>query len=134
MSSCPRASLRSSINKSIKQELYEDAINTHEDDYDRRQEIESWSEKKKILYKNLDRLIDYHVDEIIEHVFQEKELQEIFQNDDRDNAEEIWKQRFLEYTIKAIRYVKPSQRIMNDSMDINDYVEIKLIEYDDDSK
>ena len=109
-------------------------MNINEDEFYRRQEIENWSERKKILYQNLDTLIDYHVNEIIEKFFEEKELQDVFENDGRENAETIWRDRFLEYTLKAIRLVKPSQRIMNDSMDINDYVEIKIIEYENDSK
>lgn len=118
----------------FQQELYEDAVNISKNEFYRRQEVENWSEPKKILYQNLDRLIDFHVNEIIEKLFEEKELQEVFQNDGRENAEIIWKERFLEYTLKAIRLVKPSKRTMNDSMDINDYVEIKLIEYKNDSK
>jgi hypothetical protein len=104
------------------------------DEYFRQQEKQSWPQSKKDLYDKLDNLIDEHWTDIIDHYFQEKELQEIFQNDDRDDAEAIWKQRFLEYTLKAVRLVKPSQRIMNDSMNINEYVEIELIEFDDDSK
>lgn len=109
-------------------------MNINEDEFYRRQEIENWSEPKKMLYQNLDKLIDFHVSEIINKLFEEKELQEIFENDGRENAKEIWSERFLEYTLNAIRLVKPSKRIMNDSMDINDYVEIKLIEYENDSK
>lgn len=82
----------------------------------------------------LDGLIETHVKQIIDHYFKERELKEIFQNDSRQNAEQIWKERFYEYTINAIRLVKPSQRVMDDSMDINNYVEIELIDYDDDSK
>jgi hypothetical protein len=122
------------INKNIMQEIEEYMYNTHIDEYHRLQEIDKWSTKKRELYDSLDRLIDYHVNEIIDYVFKEPELQEIFQNDDRNNAMEIWKERFLEYTIKAIRLVKPSQRLMKDTMNINDYVEIELIEHEDDSK
>jgi len=89
---------------------------------------------KKQLYEGLDRLIDYHIHEIIHHVFQEKELQEIFSNNENENSQETWKERFLEYTIKAIRLVRPSERLMKDSMNINDYVKIELIEHEDDSK
>jgi hypothetical protein len=122
------------INKNIMQEIEEYMYNTHIDEYHRLQEIDKWSSKKRELYDSLDRLIDHHVNEIIDFVFKESELQEIFQNDDRKNAMEIWKERFLEYTIKAIRLVKPSQRLMKDTMNINDYVEIELIEHEDDSK
>ena len=120
--------------KSIMQELQEDAYNTHIDDLQRRDELEGYSPQKKDLFNSLDRLVDYHVEEIIAHTFQEKELQEIFQNDDREDAEAIWKRRFMEYAIKAIRLVKPSQRLMKDTMDINDYIQIELIEHEDDSK
>jgi hypothetical protein len=122
------------MNKTIIQEIEDDAYNTHIDEYKRSEEINSWNPKKKEFYDGLDRLVDYHVREIIDDVFQEKELQEIFQNDEKDNSEAIWKNRFLEYTTKVIRLVKPNQRMMKDSMDINDYVEIKLIDNEDDKK
>lgn len=122
-------------NKKIMQEIEEEIYNTHYDELQRKREAEGWSENKRKLYENLDSLVDFHVEEVISHIFKEtKELQEIFQNDERDNAEQVWKERFLEYTIKAIRLVKPSTRLMNDTMDINDYVEIELIEHEDDSK
>lgn len=120
--------------KSIMQEIQDDVYNTHIDDLQRRDELEGYSNQKKDLFNSLDRLVDYHVEEIITHTFQEKELQEIFKNDGGEDSEAIWKQRFLEYAIKAIRLVKPSQRLMKDTMDINDYVEIELIEHEDDSK
>lgn len=121
-------------NKTIMEEIEDAEYNTHADDYQRMKDSEKWSKKKKELYDSLDNLINYHVDEIINHLFKEKELHEVFQNDDRDDAEDIWKQRFVEYTIKGIRLVKPSQRLMKDTMDVNDYISIKLIDYEDDSK
>jgi hypothetical protein len=120
------------MNKTIIQEIEDDAYNIHIDEYKRSEEINSWNPKKKEFYDGLDRLVDYHVREIIDDVFQEKELQEIFQNDEKDNSEAIWKNRFLEYTTKVIRLVKSNQRMMKDSMNINDYVEIKLIDNEDD--
>jgi len=121
-------------NKSIRQEVEEYIFNTHIDEYRRFEEVDTWTDKKKKFYQALDRLVDYHVRDIVDHIFNEKELQEIFQNDDKDDSEQVWKERFLEYTTKAIRLVKPSQRLMKDSMDINDYVEIELIENEDESK
>lgn len=122
------------VNKSIREEIEEYAYNTHADEYIRQQEIDSWSKRKQELYHNLDNLIDFHVDEIIDDAFMEKELQEIFNSDERDDAQDIWKDRFKEFTLKAIRLVKPSQRLMKDTMDINDYVTIELIDHEDDTK
>lgn len=122
------------MSKTIIQEIEDDAYNMHIDEYKRSEEINSWNPKKKEFYDGLDRLVDYHVREIIDHVFQEKELQEVFQNDEKDDSEATWKKRFLEYTTKVIRLVKPNQRLMKDSMNINDYVEIKLIDNEEDKK
>ncbi|CAI2382914.1 unnamed protein product [Moneuplotes crassus] len=121
------------VSKSIRKEIEEYLYNTHIDEYNRNQEINDWNPKKRELFNDLDRLIDYHVHEIVDHIFQEEELQEIFKNQNKNN-EEIWKKRFLEYIIKAIRLVKPSERLMKDTMNINDYVMINLIDHENDKK
>lgn len=121
-------------NKPIMKEIEEYLYNTHIDEYNRQQEINEWNPKKKELYNGLDKLIDYHVTEIINYIFKEKELREIFLNGTSEENQQVWKDRFVEYTIKAIRLVKPSERLMKDTMNINDYVTIELIDHENDSK
>jgi 1-phosphatidylinositol-3-phosphate 5-kinase len=45
-----------------------------------------------------------------------------------------WHALIHEFVIKAVEQIKPSSKLLNDSMNLNDFVKIKLIPWKDNSR
>ena len=54
--------------------------------------------------------------------------------EDKKVNQEKWGAKLLEYTLKAVENVRPSSRYMSDSMVFNQFIKIKLINWEDSSK
>ena len=65
----------------------------------------------------------YHIKKIVQDIMEDKKVNQ-----------EKWGAKLLEYTLKAVENVRPSSRYMSDSMVFNQFIKIKLINWEDSSK
>lgn len=47
---------------------------------------------------------------------------------------ETWRDRLLEFMSNAVKNIQPSSRLLNDSIDINRYIKIFLLEWKNQDK
>lgn len=45
-----------------------------------------------------------------------------------------WENMLTNFVLKAVEQVQPSSRMLNDGMDINKYIKVKIIDWKDNSK
>ena len=65
----------------------------------------------------------YHIKKIVQDIMEDKKVNQ-----------EKWGAKLLEYTLKAVENVRPSSRYMSDSMVFNQFIKIKLINWEYSSK
>ena len=72
------------------------------------------------------RLFEYsrrHIEKVV--------CEQLFLN---DLSTEKWERILTDFVLKAVEQVKPSSRMLGDSMDINEYVKVKIIDWKDNSR
>ena len=51
-----------------------------------------------------------------------------------DLSQEKWEKLLTQFVMKAVEQVKPSSRMLGDSMDINECIKVKIIDWKDNSR
>ena len=72
------------------------------------------------------RLLDYskrHIEKVV--------CEQLFLN---ELSADKWEKMLTEFVMKAVEQVKPSSRMFGDSMDINECIKVKIIDWKDNSK
>ena len=75
---------------------------------------------------SLTKLIEYskrHIEKVV--------CEQLFLNDLKADK---WESMLTNFVMKAVEQVKPSSRMLGDSMDINEYVKVKIIDWKDNSR
>ena len=77
-------------------------------------------------FSSVERLLDYSKRHIKKVVCEQLFLNEL-------NADK-WERMLTEFVMTAVEQVKPSSRLYGDSMDINECIKVKIIDWKDNSK
>ncbi len=81
------------------------------------------TEAETKLMRALDTYAEEHIKSIVEKTIHSHEI----------DAEK-WSHRLEEFVKRAVRQITPSSRMLNDSMNMNDFVKIKFIDWKDETK
>ena len=102
-------------------------INKMVDDLDyenitKQMQIANLPKEKQRFHERLGYYAKQHIQEIVQRVLVKQRI----------NAS--WQEMLNEYVYKAVTTVKPSSRLLNDSMDFTNFIKIKLIEWKNSQK